>query len=473
MSQINNKLEKIGLDWLRKLRQLKPSYLIQNAHYDHKDRRLLAENIQIEEELVPAFVKPALKVVALILVSFVVWASITPMKEVARAQGEIIPSGKIKIVQHLDGGIVSSTLVEERDYVKQGQLLLQMDAKQAIAELEELTAKLSTLSLKEERLLAFIEGRKPNMNNLFKTKEPSSQVANQIKAYEQQVVTKESSLQVLDRQILQKRQRINQVRKAISAAKEGLVLASDLAEMREGLANRKLVNRSQLVEALQAQVSARGEVSKLEVELAVAQQELEEVINKRNDTSNQVQNDAFKELTDVQGEKAEVFQRLERQKSVVERLDVLAPAEGLVQNLQIYTVGQVVAPGGLLMHVVPNDATFVAEVKLDSKDVGFVRAGQPVKMRISSYDYSRFGYATGVLKRVAASSTIDEKDQKQIPYYKAWVDLDKTYVGDDPARNILQPGMSVEAEITTGEKKLIAYLLKPIADLFTKSFHER
>ena len=122
------------------------------------------------------------------------------------------------------------------------------------------------------------------------------------------------------------------------------------------------------------------------------------------------------------------------------------------------------------MQVVSDSATLDAEVHILPRDIGFVKEGQPVNLRITSYDYSRFGSVKGTLKRVGASSIIgDNKDS----YYLGLVGLEHPYVGNVPGRNLLQPGMKVEAEILTGDKTLLTYLIKPLIDVVNMSFHER
>jgi adhesin transport system membrane fusion protein len=443
-----------------------------NPEYNKRGRSLLSESIQIEEELVPGFVKPTLWLIAGVLISFILWASVTPMKEVAKGLGEIIPSDKVKVVQHLEGGIVAEIITEERRLVNKDDLLLRMDGTQVVAEMQQLEARLASLALREERLLAFTENRKPNFNQLVSS-EYASQVSSQMDTFFKQSDTRASSLAILDRQVLQRRKRLQQVEKALNAAGQDIQLANELSSMREDLAERKLINRSVLLETRRARVAAEGEVGRQTEELAMAQQELAESISKREDAANQIQRDALKELGEVQAEQAEVGKTLDKQRSIVGHLEVRAPTHGLVQDLQVHTTGQVVQPGSILMKIVPSDAILEAEIKIDPKDIGFVQIGQAVKLRVSSYDYSRFGYANGVLKRVSAFSIIDDKDPKQTAFFKAWIALDKPYVGEIAGQNMLQPGMAVEAEVTTGEKKLIAYLLKPVADLFSKSFHER
>ena len=433
-----------------------------------RERRLLSETIQIEEELIPAFVRPMLGVLAAMLVLFLVWTAVTRLSEVARAPGSIIPSGQIKVVQHLDGGTVAEILVGEHTHVAQGDVLLRLDGAQAVADLRQMEARHAALRLRGERLDAFANGRNPVFEPLA---EGYADLLNdQRQIHLNQIATRTSTLSILDSQVTQRSHRLVQLEQALAVARQHQVLTDDLARMREDLGARRLVSKVVLVETRRAKVAADGEVERLKQELDVTASELVEARSRRADTANQLRQMALAELGQVSAERAEVEESLQRLQARVDRLVVRAPNRGLVQDLRVQTVGQVVQPGGLLMQIVPDDAALEAEVRISPRDVGHVRIGLPVNLRVGSYDYTRFGVATGTLKRITASSVVGDDGQ---PYFRGWVTLDRPYVGQTPGPYPILPGMSVEAEIKTGEKSLLAYLSKPVIDVFTRAFTER
>ena len=438
------------------------------ARLGSRERRLLSETVQVEEELVPAFVRPLLGIAALTVIAFIVWASLTRVTEVARAQGEIIPIGKIKVVQHLDGGTVEAILVEERMLVEEGQELVRIGGAQATAELRQMEARLVALKLRAERLDAFAGRRTPNLGAMSGTH--TGLLSDQREIYRNQMATRDSTLSIVDRQIDQRTRRISQLQQSLAAAKDQQALANELARMREDLAARQLVNRSVLLETRRAKVTADGEVARLTEEIDVSRQELAEFQNRRADMANQLQRDALNEMGAARAETAEVEESILRLQARVDRLVLRSPERGYVQDLKVQTVGQVIQPGGLLMQIVPDKAPLEAEIRILPRDIGFVKVDQSVNMRVTTFDYSRFGFATGKLKRISASSVTGEDGK---PYYRAWVFLDHPYVGNTPGLYMLQAGMGLEAEIITGQKPLIAYLSKPIIDVVSRSFHER
>jgi len=451
---------------LRKSKQPNPQTLIPLGN---RERRLLSETVQIEEELLPSFVRPMLGVIMVAILAFFLWAGLTHIREIAQAPGEIIPVSKIKVVQHLDGGVVAEIPIEERMLVEEGQVLLRIDGTQALAELRQMEARRVALQLRAERLSAFAEVRKADFSPLAGSF--THLQADQEQILQTHVAARNSTVSILDHQIDQRTRRLSQQERSLRAAQEQLQLTDELARMREDLAARRLVNRTVLLETRRAQVTAEGEVARLTEEINVNRQELAEVRSRRTDTFNQLRREALNEMGTVRAEMAEVDEAILRLQARVDRLVVLSPQRGLIQDIKVQTIGQVIQPGALLMQIVPDDAPLEAEIQIAPRDIGHVRVGQNVNLRVSSFEYTRFGYATGTLKRISASSVIDPQTNK--PYYRAWVTLTNPYVGKTPGRNLLQPGMRLDADIMTGEKTLLTYLFKPIADAFMRAFHER
>jgi len=433
-----------------------------------RQRRLLSETSHIEEELVPAYVKPILGIVAIFVFGFLLWAALTRLTEVARAPGEIVPSGHNKVVQHLDGGLVAEISVGEHMLVQQGQVLLRLDGTRLEGELRQMETRLAALKMRVERLIAYNEGRQPDFSPWHA--EYPELAASEMDIFKTQIAARDSSLSVLDRQAAQRKDRYAQLAKSLESAKQHQILSGELSTMREDLAARRLVNRSVLLETMRAKVTADGEVNRLIEEMNVTDQERAEVGSRRVDIANQLKRDALDEMGKARAEAAEVEDAVRNLKARIERLVVTAPSRGYVQDIKVQTVGQVVQPGALLMQIVPDDAPLEAVIRIAPKDIGYVKVGQTVRLRVTTFDYARFGMAAGSLQRITASSVVAEDNK---PYYRGWVRLERAYVGNVPGRYLLQPGMAVEAEIVTGEKTLLAYLARPVADALSMSFRER
>ena len=432
-----------------------------------RERRLLSETSHIEEELIPGFVRPILMIVSALIFFFLIWAAVAQMKEVARAPGEILPNGSIKVVQHLDGGIVSKIAVDERTLVEADQIVMTLDGAQVKAELTQMQARFESLRLRSERLKSFAENRKPEFGKAAPT---STQLAGQQQILQSQVAARASAIAILDSQVDQRQHRLTQLTQSLKAAKEQLALATELSAMRDDLGSRKLVTKTVVLETRRAKIAAQGEVARLTEEMGIGQNELAEIKARRLDTVNQLRRDAMTEYGAVTAELSEVAEQVKRFQDKVYRLDIRAPIRGLIHDLRAKTLGQVIQPGALIMQIVSDKVVVEAEVQISARDIGFVKVGQPVNLRVTSFDYARYGIGKGFLKRISASSVVGADGK---PYYKGLIELTNQYVGNEPANHPMQPGMTIEAEILTGQKTLLQYLTKPLIDVMSTSFSER
>ncbi len=166
-------------------------------------------------------------------------------------------------------------------------------------------------------------------------------------------------------------------------------------------------------------------------------------------------------------ENNELIAKLETQ---IKRLELRSPARGIVKGLEIHTIGAVIPPGKPLMEIVPIGEELLAEVKVSPADIGHVKKGDHVTVKVTTFDFSRYGSINGTISGLSATTFTS---MQGAPYYKGLIKLEKHYVGNDPEMNKVLPGMIVNADVITGEKSLLAYLLKPIHRSLNSAFIER
>ncbi len=147
-----------------------------------------------------------------------------------------------------------------------------------------------------------------------------------------------------------------------------------------------------------------------------------------------------------------------------------APITGIVRGLAVHRAGSVVQPGALIAELLPQNGRLVVDARISPRDIGFVAEGQAVNIKVQAFDFSRFGTVHGMVERISAGSFLDEQRQ---PYYRARVALSQPHVGHNPRLARLAPGMTVQADITTGTKTVMQYLLKPIYASTATAFSER
>lgn len=430
--------------------------------------RYMAQSVLLEEMGVSAMARGVVVVISALVVAFLVWASFMTMQEVAVTYGAVVPKSPVHAVQHLEGGIIRAVLVEERQMVEAGEPLTMLDPVQAEADLEQTRAREIGLRLRAERLRAFAERREPQFSSVAPPRY-AAMIADQEDILRANRDRWDTQRQVLLAEISQKEAEI------AASGDQQQATRTQLALLREEEALRKRMFESQLATkvdyfAVRRQVAAmESELHRLQGQRNTAQEALIELRDRLNDLDSTQRQDALNELGTVTAELVQVEEATARAADRAQRLTVVAPVRGFVQNLQARNVGAVIPAGGLLMEIVPVDDELQIEAKISTRDVGHVRIGQTVSVKVSTFDFIRYGDVKGTLHSVSATTYIDEQTGES--YYKAKINLNKQYVGTD--ENILTPGMTVQADIITGEKTLMEYILKPIVISLNQAFRER
>ncbi|MGB0671149.1 MAG: HlyD family type I secretion periplasmic adaptor subunit, partial [Rhodospirillales bacterium] len=428
------------------------------ANVADRQLRYMAQSVMMEEAGISWLTNFTIALVAVIVGAFLLWSAVTNVKEIAVTHGAIVPSGSVQVVQHLEGGIVREILVRERQLVEKGQPLVRMDPAQAKAELDQVKTRRVTLQLRAERLRAVAEAREPNF--AFVGPEYAKLIQDQTEIYTAQVNRWATQREVLEKQVTQKDEEIAAVKDQQRATRDQIDLLQKEIDMRAGLVEKGYSSRVVLLAVQRQKKAADSELARLQGQEKSAVEKLREVESRLADLDNNVRENALNEMGSVTSELAQVDDAINQSADRVNRLDVLSPVRGLVQQMKIKTEGAVVPAGGEIMDIVPIDDTLLVETKISTRDVGHVSEGMPVSVKVTSYDFSRYGSIHGKLKSISPTTLVDEQDGA--PFYRGIVELSQNYVGENDQQNIVLPGMTVQADIVTGDKTLLEYLLKPI-----------
>lgn len=377
----------------------------------------VAKAILLEEAAPPVYMRTTIKLVSYALIIFLIWALFATLDIVAVAPGQIMPIQAVKVIQHVDGGRIATIDVVDGQTVTQGQVLMRLNSTEAGAEFQTLSAKYWGLYTRVERLRALLGDRPADFSKV-----PEE--------YKQFVAEQEFTLRTSKDQIAQLQNEIK--------------IFSEVSAIRGDLAKEKLNTR---VQALDAQRNLSG-----------AQAELLRYRRNNMDELNTAANDL-----------AQAEEQMTKLQDRLERVEVISPVDGVVQDLKFRTVGGVIPPGATLMNVVPLDGKMHAEVRVQPTDIGFVKIGEPARLKIGTFDFMRYGTIEGKVSMVSSFSNLDEKQQ---PYFKVIVSLPQTFVGESKDKRI-EPGMTVQADIVTDHQSVLRYLLRPIFVAFKQGMRER
>lgn len=445
-----------------------------------RQSRFLAQSVLLEEGGSSGLIRLATLTISGVIAAFLVWSAVTEVEEVAVAPGEVVPSGQIMPVQHLEGGIIKEMLVKEGDLVEKGQLLLRMDPEAAHSEQEQMRARAVGLALKAERLRAVGLGLAPDFTKVQEVSKYPGLVTDQQSIYEGQMSSRDNRRAVLQTQLEQKKADLALLKDREHTLRQAVSLLTEEFKLRENLLKQGLTTKIIYLDIKRQLNTQQGELDKLRSDRQRAVEGINEYSTKLNELDTSLKETALTELGTTTSELAQITEALLKLDDRVERLDVKTSVRGVVKlpatppsGVRIRTEkGVVVPPGSVILEVVPLERDMIVEVKITTRDIGHVKVGQPVKVKVATYDYSRYGGITGELRDISASTFLDEKE-KNLPYYKGTVSLDRSYVGFDPERNRILPGMTATADITTGKKTLLQYILKPVYSSVSESFRER
>lgn len=400
----------------------------------------------------------------LILAGFLVWAQFTALPEIASAPGEVSTTIAAAPVQHLEGGIVAEVLVREGDVVTEGQPLMRMHDAAARAELGQLMIRHTVLRLQAQRLQAVVEG------NLAPIGEASQLSGPQNLALASRLTALTDRLGTATEQAAQRGSDIRMLEAQARGLETQILLFQDEFETRRGLARQGLTTRTNVLDAQRQLLAAQSDHQRLLGQAATARLALGEAEARITEIRSTAHDEARQEAARVAQEIAETDETIARMRDRSERTILRAPGAGILRGLSVHRPGSVVQPGAVLGEILPQNTGLAVDVRISPRDIGFVTVGQTVQVKVQSFDYARFGTVEGRVERISAGAFLDEQRQ---PHYRVRVALTQGHVGADPRQARLVPGMTVQAEITTGQKTVMQYLLKPLYAVASTAFQER
>ncbi len=429
--------------------------------------RILSQSAMLEEARTPYLIRTTMLIICLAFFIFVTWTACTKIKEMARTTGEIIPSSYVQSIQHLEGGIVKEILVRDDDSVKKGQVLIRLEGENVHADHKRVLAKLHHLRLKAARLRAFISGNREEFNRLTKKISRHSTeedlLASMLDGLKRQQ-------EILTQQLNQKKEQKKLLEEQLETAKKALQIAKTAFKTQNQLYKERLVAETTYLAVVREMNQQQGQVNQLTVKVNQAREAISEYEWRLQSLLVETRNKALEKLGSIEGEIAETEALQKKLADQIARLDIRSPVDGLVKGLEVHTIGGVIAPGRQLMEIVPAGSDLLAEVKISPNDIGHIKVGYPVIVKITSYDFSRYGAINGTVTGLSATTFANQHGQT---FYKGMISLEKNYVGNTEGQNMILPGMIVNADIITGEKSLLAYFLKPIYKAMNSAFRER
>jgi HlyD family type I secretion membrane fusion protein len=420
--------------------------------------RLMAAAVAFEIVTYRRAIRAALIGSAALVLGIILYICTSRVEEITIAEGQITPSSAVQTVQHLEGGIVAAILVVEGQKVEAGDVLIQLDNRQEMAVLSGISARYVSLLLRQERLSAIVQQREPDFAAIGA--DYPQLVQEQQRTLAAQLDQRRSALSVLSAQIDQRTQEVTQLRRQLETAQEQAKIVAEQADFLQKAVEAGVTSRQTYLATSRTLSSTRGEVARLTNQIGISQQQLAEAQQRRDNVGHAQVQDARNELADIGTELEQVRGLLDKERDRIARLEIKTPAAGLVQDLKIHSIGEVVPAGGQVARIVPITEELEGAIRINPNDIGFLKVGQPVRIKVSTFETRRYGTVEATLSKLSAITFNDERGP---PYYKGTVTLARNTIGKDEETGSLTPGMTFEADIITGSRSLVQYLLAPNA----------
>lgn len=402
---------------------------------------------------------------------FGLWASLAPLDGAANAPGSVTVRSNKQIVQHLEGGIVREILARNGDYVQAGDPLIALDRTQSLAQLEIADAQYVALKALEARLIAERDG----LDQVQFPLELSALERNaraEIAAQTQVFMTRRNSLQgtvaVLEQRIEQLETRLQGLL-ALRVSKEDLAssFAEELRDV-QALLTEGFADKNRLRELERNAAVLRGDAAELTASISSTQIEIGETRMQILQQEREFQNEVANVLSETQTRLRDANERVNALQDVLRRTIITSPVAGIVNGMQLHTIGGVVSPGSPIVEIVPQTEELIIEARVSPVDIDRLELGQEATIRFSSFS-SAVPNIQAELIHISADAFTDQ--YTGMTYYMARLEVTTEGLQNLGSLTLL-PGMPAEVFIATGSRTLVQYILKPVTNALARSFIE-
>ena len=388
-------------------------------------------------------------------VLFLLWAMLAQVDEVTKGQGKVIPSSKIQIIQSSTPATIAELLVRSGQSVKRGQLLARLDnpeSRSIEAETEALQARSARLQAEGSGTSASLGGEEAELSAV-RRQALSSRVA------------------ALRASAEQRRREGAEAAATINSLSRSLALAQENVDRLAPLAAKNIVPQTELANAQREVVDLQGRIAAAREQQGRAMAAVSEANSQASEASFSFRQEALNEASQVNQKIAVNEQSLRGASGQSGRLEIRSPVDGVVNDVQVTTIGGFVQAGEKVMEVVPMGDKLLVETRVKPSDIAFIKVGDRALVKVTAYDFSTYGGLEGKVVRVSADSIYDEAEREA--YFIVIVETQKSYLTAAGRRLPITPGMMTDTQIITGRKSVLSYLLKPVLKARSDALRER
>jgi adhesin transport system membrane fusion protein len=402
-------------------------------------------------------------------VAAVIWAALAVVDEVTRGEGKVITSSQTQYIQNLEGGIISQILVREGQVVEKGDVLFRIDSTRFASEFREGRSSNRALRAKVARLTAEAQRTRLQMPDDLRKEAPAA-AQNELAVYEARQQDLANKNGIFREQLAQRNQELVEMRSRAARLDEGLQYLQKEIALTAPLVKQGIMSEVELLRLEREAARVRTDLDAARLALPRIQAAIEEAKRKLADGELAFRSAAAAELAEARAQLAKLGEALPALEDRVSRTEVRAPAKGIVKVIPNKTPGGVVQPGSPLAELVPVEDRLLVEAKIRPSDIAFVSVGQPAVVKLAAYDYSIYGGLEGRVEYVSGDSLQPAQGE---PYFVVHVRTHASAVAFQGKMLPVIPGMTATADVLTGRKSVLEYLLKPINKVRERALRER
>ena len=397
--------------------------------------------------------------IMLFFIAFIAWAFLSEVDEVVRGTGKVVPSGQTKILQNLEGGIISNIAVKEGDTVSKGQVIYSLSNEFFKADLKSKEIDLLAFRASEIRLRASIDEKEKVIFPKELLENIPDIIANEIRIFNEDLKNRDTKINIAQDQLKQKQYKLKEAQTKFDNLSLELNLAQANMKILESLYKKKVVSKKEYIGELSKKQSIVTKLSETRNSIPIIKEEIQEAKGRIKTVKSEIRSKHLQKYSTI---KAEINKLVEKNKANTDRelrKDVVSPVNGVINKLYFYTVGGIVKAGDKMAEITPLEDALTIEAKINTSDRALIWSGQKVSVEITAYDFSKYGLLNAVITSISADSF---EDRNGSVFYLVKVKADVNQFAPDLP---ILPGMIANVNILTGKKTILEYIIKPLKNI--------
>jgi len=417
----------------------------------------------------PRYLIAVVMIFALFVIAAILWMNWAKIDVVIRGAGKVSPASQVQNIQSLEGGIISEILVIEGQRVQTGQSLIKISDIAFSSSFEENRLLYLELLARSSRLSAEAFGR------AFKPEPEVSEdaphlVKSERSLFDSNQAQLKETLSGLEEKISQQKSALLEAQSKQRQLKKSLDLVTKEIKIKQPLKERGIISEVEFLQLQQREAEFDGEIEAARLSVPRIKSTIEEArFNKQKEKLN-FQNNAKKELNEVNAEISRIKETQNALRDRVKRTTLRSPVNGIVQRLYFNTIGGVISPGNNILDIVPQEDSLLVELKIKPADIAYVNVGQFARLKFSAYDFAIHGSLQGIVTFVSADTVTNDEGES---FFVVRVKPNKPFLGAKSGELPIKIGMTAEADIITDKKTILSYLTEPVHRGIDKALRER